>query len=129
MRVLLIEPDKVLAATYMQALQLQGHIVDVATTAQQALIAADENCPDIVVMEHQLSGTNGIGFLQEFRSYSDWRQVPVIFHTMMPSHKQQVAAQLLTKEYGVVRWLYKPRTSLGELCSIVSQYGGKEGNV
>jgi len=128
MRVLLIEPDKVLATTYTVALRQQGYRVDTVATAQQALIAADEHCPDIVVMEHQLSGTNGIGFLQEFRSYSDWRQVPVVFHTVMPPHKQQQASQLLAKEYGVVRWLYKPRTNLDELCSIVAQYGAGKGN-
>ncbi len=127
MRVLLIEPDSVLVATYTAALQQAGHIVDAVATAQRALIAADDHCPDIVVMEHQLSGTNGIGFLQEFRSYSDWREVPVVIHTNMPQHKYQQASQLVSQEYGVVRWLYKPRTNLSELCGIVAQYGIKKG--
>jgi DNA-binding response OmpR family regulator len=124
MRVLLIEPDAILAATYQEALQYKGHIVDEAATAQQALIAADEHCPDIVILELQLSGANGIGFLQEFRSYSDWRSVPVIVHSYMSPLKQPEVQQLLATEYAVARWLYKPRTTLNELCALVSQYGG-----
>lgn len=123
MRILLIEPDQLLAKTYIQALELAGHTVDHAATGQAAIIAADEHCPDLVVMELQLPGINGIGFLQEFRSYSDWRKPPVILHTYMSPRHHDDSRQLVAAEYNIATWLYKPQTSLEQLIASVRRYG------
>lgn len=118
MHVLLIEPDRILAATYQRALHSQGHKVTTAVSAQEAVHAADQHKPDVVVLEIDLPRHNGVEFLYEFRSYNEWLKVPVIIHSFVPSTEFTRAATL-QKELGVVRVLYKSATNLAQLCAAV----------
>lgn len=122
MHILVVEPDILLGGTYVRALEMAGHRAHHATTAQMAIQMADATTPDIVVLELQLPGPNGVAFLQEFRSYPDWRSVPVIFHTYVMPHAQRQLRDVVADQYGVVSWLYKPQTSLEHLLAIVRQY-------
>lgn len=119
MRILLIEPDTVLASTYKQALEFAGHVVDHALSGQGAVGLADETVPELVILEMQLPAQNGIAFLQEFRSYVEWQQIPVLLHTYVTPQGLEQIAETLEREYGVVGWLYKPQTSLQQLVSTV----------
>jgi DNA-binding response OmpR family regulator len=126
MRILLIEPDALLARTYTQALIFAGHEVDHALSGQSAVMMADEQAPDMVVLEMQLPGQNGIAFLQEFRSYPDWQAIPVLLHTYIaPQGKDDIQA-IVTREYRVIGWLYKPQTSLAQLVSVLHRYAVSE---
>lgn len=119
MHVLLIEPDKLLADTYKQALEFAGHSVDHAMGGQGAVGCADEKTPDIVILEMQLPAQNGIAFLQEFRSYAEWQRIPVVLHTYVAPQSMTAVFETLKREYGVTNWLYKPQTSLQQLVSVV----------
>lgn len=115
MQVLLIEPDAVLAATYKQALEAIDARVMIAQGAQEAMFAIDEALPDVIVMEMQLPGSNGIAFLQELRSYGDLTHIPVIIHAMhMPQNARTVKA-IMARDFGVHIWLYKPKTTIQAL--------------
>jgi DNA-binding response OmpR family regulator len=114
MRVLLIEPDTLQATIYAQALERAGHQVSHVVSAQTAVHAADEQMPDVVVLELQLPQHNGVEFLYEFRSYAEWQGIPVLLHTFVPGDELAHAATL-HRELGVVAALYKPTTSLGQL--------------
>jgi DNA-binding response OmpR family regulator len=118
-RILLLEPDKMLAKTYLSALNVAGHSVDVAATAQSAIGAADGTKPDIVVMELQLVSHSGVEFLYEFRSYTDWQDVPVIVLSHVPAAEFAASHDLL-KRLGVKLYLYKPQTSLKKLVRAVA---------
>ncbi len=119
MRILLIEPDKLLASTYTQALEFAGHAVDHALSGQGAIARADAVAPELVIMELQLPAQNGIAFLQEFRSYAEWQTIPVMLHTYATPQGMEQILDTLKREYGVVGWLYKPQTSLQQLVSVV----------
>lgn len=118
--VLLIEPDTVLGRTYRQALEHAGHVVSVARGAQQAINAAEDLVPDVVVLELQLAGHNGIEFLHEFRSYGEWQSTPVIINTFATPGLLADAEEALRRNFGVKAVLYKPRTSLQQLISAVN---------
>lgn len=118
MHVLLIEPDVIQAVAYRSALEAAGCTVSHARTAQGAVHATDERLPDVVVLEVQLPAHNGIEFLYEFRSYAEWVHVPVVVYSAMPPHTLTQSATLY-KDLGVVRALYKPQTSLEQMCRIV----------
>lgn len=121
MRILLIEPDVVLAKVYCQAFARLRHQVTHVRGAQSAICAADIDRPDIVVLELQLAAHSGPAFLYEFRSYGDWVNIPIIVHSLIPPDTLQVYEHSL-KELGVVDTLYKPRTSLRQLVSSVDQH-------
>ena len=122
MKLLLVEPDRVLAKTYAEALLGAGHHVVAAATAQGAIQAADALVPDLVILELQLVEHSGIEFLYEFRSYVDWQDKPVIIQTHVPPAEFGGSRQLLKTELGVGAYLYKPHTSLRELLAHVSEY-------
>lgn len=114
MRILLVEPDVLLGKVYNEALHAAGYIVDWVTSAQAAVYAADKNIPNVVILEMQLKQHNGVAFLQEFRSYADWEEVPVLLHTVLPPMRLQVFKDAL-QEMGVSEVMYKPQTTLRQL--------------
>ncbi|MDB5185772.1 MAG: chemotaxis protein histidine kinaselike protein [Candidatus Saccharibacteria bacterium] len=113
-KVLLIEPDVVLAKTYKAALEHAGHDVVAARSAQGAVHACDDAAPDVVVLELQLVRHNGIEFLHEFRSYPEWQNIPIVLHTMTPPSSLHLSTDM-TEQLGVADYLYKPSTSLQKL--------------
>lgn len=115
MKIVLLEPDKVLASTYRQALMQAGHKVTMCATAQAAIFAADDLQPDLVIMELQLTGHSGIEFLYEFRSYDDWVAVPVLVLTNVPAGEFDGCWDLLKNQLNVQHYHYKPLTSLRAL--------------
>lgn len=119
--VLLIEPDLILAKTYKKALERTGYMVSHEADAQSAINAADTRKPNIVLLEMQLAVHSGAAFLYEFRSYSDWFDVPVILHTLIPTERLRPFQKSL-RELGVQEILYKPETSLQNLLSVIAKH-------
>lgn len=113
-----------LAQAYTRAMQQQGHTTAHAFAAQQALDEANQKKPDVVVLELQLPGPNGVAFLQEFRSYLDWSNIPVVVHSYALPNSQQAVHDALKQQLGVVKWLYKPQTTLSQLQLVLESYGG-----
>jgi DNA-binding response OmpR family regulator len=120
MHVLFVEPDILLGRTYQRLFEQAGHTARHARSAQAAVHAADERMPDVVVLELQLGRHNGVEFLYEFRSYSEWLDIPIIIHSFVPPQELHGAATLQT-ELGVCRVLHKPATSLAQLLAAVTQ--------
>ena len=118
MRILLIEPDSILANIYSEALERVGHKVVRVANAQAAITAADKRTPDVVILEIQLPRHSGAAFLYEFRTYSDWMKIPIIAHTVVPPTRLSLFAKSLD-ELGVTTCLYKPHTSLSKLVAAV----------
>jgi DNA-binding response OmpR family regulator len=119
--ILLIEPDRLLAETYRQALEGAGHKVAVCAGAQAGVLVADKFKPELIILELQLVEHSGIEFLYEFRSYADWHKIPVVIHSQVPPSEFADNFSLLQKELGVVSYLYKPQTSLKELTEAISE--------
>jgi DNA-binding response OmpR family regulator len=119
MRILLIEPDRLLAEIYQRALKTAGHDVVVCAGAQAAVMAADQQTPDLVILELQLVEHSGIEFLYEFRSYPEWQDIPAVAHTFVPPAEFNGSHHLLKDELGVQDYLYKPRATLQDLLGAV----------
>lgn len=118
--VLLVEPDVVLARTYVAALRTKGYTVQHVASAQAAITQADAQTPDVVIVELQLAAHSGAAFLYEFRSYTDWLHVPIIVQTVIPPDQLQIVAESL-QELGVVACLYKPQTTLQKMVRAVGR--------
>lgn len=118
--ILLIEPDKILGSVVVQALQAKGHKVVWRRTAQSALDSLDNNVPDLIILELQLRSHNGIEFLYEMRSYTEWQHIPIIIHTINANALDEQFSAVL-EQMGVRAVLYKPRTSSKQLAQIVGR--------
>lgn len=122
MHILLLEPDRQLAMIYFQGMMADGHTVTPTASAQAAVLAADKKRPDVVVLELQLIEHSGIEFLYEFRSYSEWQDIPVIVHSQVPPHEFAANDKLLKDQLGIGHFLYKPHTSIQQLLQAVGKY-------
>lgn len=120
MHILLIEPNKVLAATYVMALTDVGHTVSHAHTAQTAVAMADEKKPNLVILELQMARHNGVEFLYEFKSYPEWRRIPVIILSVLPLDELEELT-VLRRELSVSSILSKTQTTLNDLCQAVAK--------
>lgn len=118
-KILIVEPDVLLARTYMAALSRAGHVVRAATTAQAAIDAADCLGPDLVLLELQLVAHSGIEFLYEFRSYPDWQVVPVVVLSHVPPAEFRESVGMLKDQLGIREYYYKPYVSIEKLLQIV----------
>ncbi len=108
--VLLVEPDRMQASAIAQALSSKDVTVQVAQGAQAAISSADNVKPDLVILELVLPTHNGVEFLHEFRSYSEWAEIPVIIFSA-----QQIDDQAMFQKMENVIYMYKPLTSLAGL--------------
>lgn len=117
--VLLIEPNTLLAQAYTDVLRQSGYNVVRAKGAQDAIHAADTNTPDLVVLEIQLVAHSGIEFLHEFRSYAEWRKIPVMVVTNLPPASTESLQDVLVGQLDVSLVLYKPHVSLRSLAEQV----------
>ena len=118
-QILLIEPDRILARTYAEALRSVGHLVRISSTAQTAIHAADELIPDVVILELQLVAHSGVEFLYEFRSYVDWQAIPVVILSSVPPVEFSKSTLVLKQQLDVHSYHYKPQTSIMNLQRIV----------
>lgn len=117
-KILLVEPDKILATTYKNALDREGFKTVLAHTAQSAIEQIDKNQPSLIVLEPSMPRHNGIEFLYELTSYPEWRDIPVII--LGGAEVEKLArSKLLEEKLSVVAVLLKTRTSLDELIKII----------
>lgn len=120
MNILLIEPNRLLATAYRQALEQAGHTVAWQQAAQAAISAADAQQPDVIVLELQLAGHSGVEFLYELRSYTDWQTIPIVVHSFVPEENLVLQHHQL-KQLGIATILYKPATTLKQLIRAVNE--------
>lgn len=114
MKILLLEPNRILAEQYTRYLEREGYKLIWCENAQDGVAAADELRPDAVIVELLLAGHSGVEFLYEFRSYVDWLTLPVIILSSVSQTSAGVSDATLT-DLGVSAYLYKPETSLDQL--------------
>jgi DNA-binding response OmpR family regulator len=117
--VLLLEPDRLIANCIVKELTKSEITVSVANNADTAVALSDKKKPDVVVCELSIPGHSGSEFLYEFRTYSDWSNVPIIiFSSLKPSNT--VTNSNDWKLLGITQFLYKPDTSLQQLSKAIT---------
>lgn len=119
-QILLVEPDKQLAETIRKYLAKHGLEVVVAHGAQEAVTLADKSRPELIVLEIAMSKHNGVAFLQELRSYDDWRELPVIIYSQIARDDTGVD-EAGWQKLGVAEYLYKSTNTLATLLNNIRE--------
>jgi DNA-binding response OmpR family regulator len=86
-RVLVVDDEPHLVRAVRMYLELQGYTVFGAHSGEEALQAAREKLPDLVVLDVMMPGLDGFETLQELRRFSE---VPVIMLTARSEEDQKV---------------------------------------
>ncbi len=113
-RILLLESDHFLAKNLSRALEKDGSEVSWHVDLQAAMNSADQNTPEVVILDLSLAARSGTEFLYEFRSYPDWENVPVIILSSLSNHEIKDTISSLS-HLNVSTYLYKPTAGLSDL--------------
>lgn len=116
-QILLLEPDAKLGSLYKEILS-KDFDVEHCRMSFDAISILDKKTIDIVVLELQIALHNGIEFLYEMRSYSEWQNIPVILHTNV-SPQWYENCGTLKDQLNITAYLYKPVTKLHMLRTAV----------
>lgn len=67
-RILVVEDNPANQTLLKFTLMAAGHNVDVAANAQEALLAIEKNRPDLILMDIQLPGLDGLSFTRQLKA-------------------------------------------------------------
>ena len=100
-RILVVDDDPRLAASLRRALAFDGHAVQLAADGPEALRAAREQLPDVVVLDRMMPGMDGLEVCRRLRAAS---AVPILMLTAMDA----IAARVEGLDSGADDYLVKP---------------------
>ena len=114
-RIVVIEDDSSILNLLKTILKANNY--DVLTTAsdREALTIISSHCPDLVILDHGLSGMDGTGFLKSLR---EWSSIPVIVLSARTHEKDKVEAldlgadDYITKPFSTSELLARIRSVL-----------------
>jgi type II secretory ATPase GspE/PulE/Tfp pilus assembly ATPase PilB-like protein/CheY-like chemotaxis protein len=88
--VLLVEDEEPLRRVMKDLLEREGYIVVEAGDGVQALDEADRRAPDVIILDLNLPGLDGYGVLQQLRSRTATRNVPIMVLTAKGDEDNEV---------------------------------------
>jgi CheY-like chemotaxis protein len=93
-RILIVEDNARNLKLERDVLEVKGYHVRAATTAEEGLVLARDDPPDLVVMDIGLPGMDGITALRHLRADARTRDIPVIAVTasVMQSERTNILA-------------------------------------
>jgi EAL domain-containing protein (putative c-di-GMP-specific phosphodiesterase class I) len=101
-RILLVDDDPLVRRAYARAFRADGHVVEVASDAREAMEALGRGPYNAIFSDISLPGQNGLELLRSVRERD--QDVPVVLITGDPHLDTAIRAV----EYGAARYLVKP---------------------
>ncbi len=81
--ILLVEDNETNITTFSDYLQARGYRVQIARTGDEAIARLDESRPDLILLDIQMPGMDGIEVMQKVRMNGQWRTLPIIALTAL----------------------------------------------
>ncbi len=119
-KILLVEDDKALADVYVSRLQREGLVVRHVVNGEDALSAALEYMPDIIVLDAMMPKISGFDVLDILRNTSETMNVRVIMLTALSQAKDKERAEKL----GADDYLVKSQVVIGDVVARIKHHLG-----
>lgn len=118
MNVLIVEDNRCLRQTLAEILAYMFPDVSLLEAADgaEALDAVRRETPDLIFMDIQLPGENGLGLTEKIKSR--YPEIVVIIHTNYDLPEYQEAA----RDAGADHFLAKQNTTIEDIAGLVGQY-------
>lgn len=103
-RILVVEDNEANQMLVRAVLELEGYAVDIAGSASEALECLQAATPDLILMDVQLPGEDGLSFTRQLKAKPSTAPIPVVAltaHAMRGDREQAMAA-------GCVGYIAKP---------------------
>ena len=92
MRILVIEDHAMDLKLSYHVLSATGHDVSVAETAEQAFAAIKEDRPQLILLDLDLPGMDGLALVRQLKADPDTRDIHVVAVTCYPEEYPKAAA-------------------------------------
>lgn len=119
-KILLVEDDTALAAVYKSRLELEGFDTYEVNNGEQALSAAVEYRPDLILLDAMMPKISGFDVLDILRNTPDTTNIRVIMLTALSQPKDKERAEAL----GVDDYLVKSQVVIGDVVDRVKHHLG-----
>lgn len=119
-KILLVEDDAALAAVYKSRLELEGFDVREVANGEDALSAAVEYRPDLIVLDIMMPKISGFDVLDIIRNTPETTNMRVVILTAMSQQKDKERAQQL----GADEYLVKSQVVIGDVVERIRHHLG-----
>lgn len=119
-KILLVEDDVALAAVYQSRLELENFEAKVVNDGDQALQAAKEFKPDLILLDAMMPKISGFDVLDILRNTPETANIRVIMLTALSQAKDKERAEAL----GVNDYLVKSQVVIGDVVDRVKHHLG-----
>lgn len=103
-RILVVEDDRIDLRLMGEVLEINGHMVLANTSAEAAAHTVQHKHPDVILLDLQLPGMDGLAFVRQLKSQPDTRDIPIVAITAF--HDRYRRDELLAA--GCAAYLVKP---------------------
>ena len=120
-RVLIADDDRVFVLMVSKGLKAKGFEISVAYDGMQAMMGAVRAVPDVILLDVNMPGGDGIGTLQKLRASTKTSQIPIVVTSSVtdPGLPQRVM------DLGATGFIQKP-TNFGDLYLNLCRFLGRE---
>lgn len=122
-KILLVEDDAALATVYRSRLELEGFDIREVNNGEDALSAAIEFKPDLVLLDAMMPKISGFDVLDILRNTPETKEIRVIMLTALSQPKDKERAENL----GVDDYLVKSQVVIGDVVDRVKHHLGFSG--
>lgn len=119
-KILLVEDDIALAAVYRSRLELEDFEIYEVNNGEQALQAAKEFKPDLVLLDAMMPKISGFDVLDILRNTPETTNIKVVMLTALSQAKDKERAEAL----GVDDYLVKSQVVIGDVVERVKHHLG-----
>ena len=119
-RILLVEDDVALADVYKARLEMEGFETKEVINGEEALSAAIEFKPDLILLDAMMPKISGFDVLDILRNTQDTMNIKVIMLTALSQPKDKERAESL----GVDDYLVKSQVVIGDVVERVKYHLG-----
>ena len=116
-KILLVEDDIALAAVYRSRLELEDFEIYEVNNGEQALQAAKDFQPDLILLDAMMPKISGFDMLDILRSTTETRDIRVIMMTALSSDDQRARGEQL----GADRYLVKSQVGIEDVVHTVHE--------
>lgn len=118
--ILLIEDDLTIQSAYKTILEMEGFEVMVASDGEQALEAAKNQEPDVILMDMLMPRMDGLTFLKAYDQPNKHPKVKVLcFSNMSIPESKDLALELGAIEY-LAKSNFTPREMISKIKALVA---------
>lgn len=89
-KILVVEDEEAISALLAYNLQKEGFTVATSADGDEAMMAVDEEKPDLVLLDWMLPNVSGIELCRQLRSRLETREIPVIMLTARGEEEDRV---------------------------------------